>query len=132
MGRHGRAKIVPDHGGNVHTPQGKDQAQDISGQIEHTVFLQLTIKLTIPARGSAITPLIRCDHMIARRRQGQHHLAPAISQFGKTMQQQDAGPLLLLEARLHYVHIKAIHALDGTAADTLFEGSHAICWSIVH
>ena len=70
--------------------------------------------------------------MIARRRKGQHYLAPAIGQFREAMQQQDTRPPRFLETRLQYVHIKAVHALDKAAADTLAKGSGAIGCCIVH
>ena len=55
--------------------------------------------------------------MIAGVRQNRHHLAPTERQFGKTVQQQHAGPAFGLEAGLQHMHAQAVDVFDIARAD---------------
>ena len=75
----------------------------------------------IPASGAPVAPLVRRNDVKARVSERQHHLAPAVGKFGKTMEQENTRAVLLFEAGLQNVHAQALHAVNEAGADPASE-----------
>jgi len=112
MGRDGRAEVVADDGGDAAMAERGDQVQGVLNQVEKPERSQVPVVVPVPAGRSAIAALVGRDDVQTRRSQGRHHVAPGISQFGKTVQQQNERPPFGLEPSLQHVHPQAVDAVD--------------------
>ena len=95
----------------------RDQRQSIPHEIEKTKRADIAVVITIPARGLAIAPLVGRDHMVPRRRQRQHDVAPAVGELREAMEEQDTGPVLSLEAGFEHVHRETVDVFHEPGAD---------------
>src|ERR1700732_897857 len=82
--------------------------------------------LVVPASGTPVTPLIRCDYVISRGCQRQHDPPPAIRKLREAVQKQDAWSALGLETRLQYVHREPVDVVDNPGADAWRERGIAV------
>jgi len=105
--------------GNIYMQRGTIAAsfRRIPYQIEQAKLVQPGFVALLPARGAAIAALIGCDHVKARLGQRQHHLAPAVGQLRKTVQQQHARAPRCIEAGFEHVHGQAVAVVDLARAD---------------
>ena len=90
-----------------------DEPHGIAHHVEDAEGIGIGVVGIVPARGAAVAALIGGDHVIARRRQRQHHLAPAVGEFREAMQQQHGGPAWTLVAGFQHVHRQAVDVGDG-------------------
>jgi hypothetical protein len=111
------AEIMPDYGISASVAERRQQAERVARQIEQPERTEVTVIAGVPAGGAAIAALVRRDHVIAGRRQRRHHLAPAIGQFRKTVQQQHARPAFGFEASLQHMHAQAVDVFHEARAD---------------
>ena len=111
------AEIMSDHGIDAAIAECRHQAERVAHQIEQPERSEIAVVVGVPAGGAAVAALVRRDHVIAGFRQRRHHLAPAIGEFGKAVQQQHAGPALCLEAGFQHMHAQAVDVVDEARAD---------------
>ena len=76
----------------------RDQSERIADHVERAEGSEVGFVACVPASGAAEATLIRRDCVITRRRKPDHHLAPAIREFGKAVEEQDAGAVRRLES----------------------------------
>ena len=105
--------------------QRRDQAQDVPHQVEHAERRKVTVIVDVPAGGASIAPLVGCNDVIARRRDGQHYFAPAIGQFREAVQQQDQRAVFRFVSRFEDVHPQAVVVIDEPRADP---GGQDVVW----
>ncbi len=94
-----------------------DEPGRVADHVEDAERIAVGVVGAIPAGGAPIAALIGRDHVIARGRKRQHHLAPAIGELGKAVQQQQARPARRLEARLQHMHHEAVVVVDHAGTD---------------
>ena len=112
----GEPKSCPTTAGDGAIAERRDQAERVAHQVEHAERAEVAVVVAVPAGGAAVAALVRRDHVIAGRRQRQHHLAPAVGELREAVQQQQAGPARL-EAGLQHVHREAVDVVDEARAD---------------
>jgi hypothetical protein len=112
---------VAHHGSNLVEAQRPDQPDHVPDQVQDPVGMKVAVVVAVPAGGSAVAALVRGDHVKTGRRERQHDLAPAVGKFGKTVQQDDAGPpagSCGREAGFQQVHRQAVHVPHEPGSDT--------------
>ena len=124
-GRHRRAEVVADDGGNGTVAERRDEPQRVPHQVEDTKGAQIAIVVAVPAGGAAIAALVGGHHVKPLRRQRQHHLAPAVGELREAVQKQEAGPALGLEPGLQHVHPEAVAVVDEARAYAVGQGYRA-------
>ncbi len=105
-----------------------EEADRIAHEVEGSELREVGVVAVVRARGAAIAALIRRNDMVAGVGKRRHDLAPAIGEFGKSVQQQQARPAPL--AAFEDVHPQAIDAVDEARANTgrqgcMFEGGES-------
>ena len=95
----------------------EDKSERVAHQIGQAERGEVAVVIRIPAGGAAIAALVRRDDMIAGLAERQHHLAPAIGQLRKAVQQQEAWPAPGLEAGFEQMNRQAVDIVDATRAD---------------
>lgn len=108
---------MADHRRNPGVTDGVEQPQHVAHQVQHAKATEVAVIIRVPAGGAAIAALVGCDDVVARLGQRRHHLAPAIGQLRKAMQQQKAGPPRCLEARFQNVHAEPVAVLHQSRGD---------------
>ena len=103
---------MPHHGGGLPIPQRIDQRQGIAHQIEEPERDEIAVIVVIPACGAAVTALVRCDDVVTRVSQVRHDLAPAVGEFGETVQQQKARPVLAVIPGFEDMHAQTVDIFD--------------------
>ena len=94
-----------------------DEPGGVAHHVEDAERIAVGVVGAVPAGGAAVAALVGRDHVIAGGRERQHHLAPAIGELGKAVQQQQARPARRLEARLQHMHHQAVVVVDHAGAD---------------
>ena len=94
-----------------------DEPGGVAHHVEDAERIAVGVVGAVPAGGAAIAALVGRDHVIAGGRERQHHLAPAIGELGKAVQQQQARPARRLEAGLEHMHRQAVVVVDHAGAD---------------
>src|SRR5262245_48469446 len=94
-----------------------DEAHGVPDHVDVAEGIAIGVIVVVPAGGTAVTALIRRDHVIAGGCERQYHLAPAIGELRETVQQQQQWASCGLETRLQHVHLEAIVVVDVTGAD---------------
>ena len=117
IGRDRRAEIVPDHGRDRAMAEREGERQRIFHDVENAERREVAVVGSVPAGGAAIAALVRCNDVKSGCRQRQHHLAPAIGELRKAVQQQDARPASGFVTGLQHVHREAVDVVDETRAD---------------
>ena len=112
-----RAEIVPDHCRDRAQTERPNEAERVADEIEDAERGEVAIVSGVPAGGASVAALVGRDHVVAGRRQREHHLAPAVGKLGKAVQQQEARAVLLFEPRLKDVHAQAVDVVDEARAD---------------
>ena len=118
IGGQKRALVMPHHHRGAAIAERGDERDLVAHQVEHEKRLGIRVPGIVPADGAAKAATVRGDRIITRGGQGRHHLAPAISEVGKTMKQQHQRPARRLEARLQDVHGQAVDVRDETRPDS--------------
>lgn len=109
---------MPHHGRHRPVTQGEHEPQRVARQVQHVKRAEVAVVIRAPTGGAAVAALVRGDHVIARRRQRRHHLAPGPRQFGEAVQQQDARTPRRFEPGFQDVHAQPIDAIHKARADT--------------
>ena len=125
-------EIVSDHGGDRAHVERCQQIQGIAHDVEQMEGGEIAVVVRVPTGCAAVTALVRRDHMVAGLGQRGHHLAPAIGQFGKAMQQQQTGPTRRLEAGLQDMHPQPVRGLDEAGPDGRVQGAGLKRGAVVH
>src|SRR5262249_41807844 len=98
------SRVVPGDDGDVAVAERVHESNCIPHHIEYAEGIGIRIIGSVPARGPAISPLVRGKHVIARLRQRQHYLTPAIGELRKAVHEENCRPVRLVESCLEDVH----------------------------
>ena len=112
-----RPEVVADDGLHGAVSERRNQPQGIAPQVQKAKRAEVAVIVGVPARGASIAALVWRNHVIAGRRQRQHHFAPAVGELGKAMQQQEAWAVLAIEPGLQHVHAQAVDVVDEARAN---------------
>jgi hypothetical protein len=126
--RHRRTRVVPDDGRHRAIAERIDEPDRVPHHVEGAELVGIVIEGIVPAERAPVAPLIRRDDVISGRRQERHHLAPAIDEFGKAVQQHDERPVGRLVAGLQDVHGEAVDVVDGARAHARGKRPVAVGW----
>ncbi len=110
VGRDRGAEIVADHGLGRAMAEREQHADGVAQQVHEPEACEVAVVVGVPADGPAVAALVGRDGVVARCRQRRQDLAPAISQFGKAVQQQDGGPIGCLVAGLQHMNVETVDA----------------------
>ena len=113
-------------------PECGDEAHDVPDQVQDAERVDVAVVGTVPTRGAAIAPLIGGDDVIARRRDRQHHLAPAVGELREAVQQQNTRAVLSFESRLQHVHGEAVDAVDEAGMYAGWQSALAVGFPLSH
>ena len=116
-GRDRRTRIVSHHHRDRAVTEGVDEPDGISHHVEHAKRIGIGVVRIVPAGRAAVAALIGSDHVIPRRCQRQHHLAPAIGELREAMQQQHSRPARMSRSRFQHVHGQAVDIPDRSGPD---------------
>jgi hypothetical protein len=122
VGRRRDAEIVANHGLDGAMAKGSRDAHDIAQQVQNTERGEIAVEARIPAGSAAVAALVGSKGVVARRGQCREHLAPAVSNLGKAMQQQDRRTARRLVACLEDMHVETVD--PGKNASTDAAGKH--------
>ena len=86
-----RAGIVPDDRRHRAVAERIDEPHGVAHHVEDAELIGIGVVGIVPAGGAPVAALIGRDHVIPGRRKRQHHLAPAVGELGKAVQQQHRG-----------------------------------------
>ena len=126
------AEIVPDHRVDVRVAERRYQPERVAHQIEQPEGIEVAVIISVPAGAAAVAALVRRDHVIAGLGQHRHHLAPAIGEFGKAVQQQHARPAAGLVAGFQHMQAQAVDVVDKARANAGGQGDVGEGRSCVH
>jgi hypothetical protein len=98
-------EIMADHGLDRAMAKGDHHAHGIAQQVQETKGGEVAVVARVPAGGTAVATLVGSEGVVARRRQRRQHLAPAIGDLGKAMQQEHSRPTGRLVTGLEDVHV---------------------------
>ena len=107
-GRDRRTRIVSHHHRDRAVAERVDEPDGISHHVEHAKRIGIGVVGIVPAGRAAVAALIGRDHVIPRRCQRQHHLAPAVGELREAVQEQHCRPARRLVARFQHVHGQAV------------------------
>src|SRR5688500_16098281 len=82
----------------------------IGDDVEDAKGAKVAVVAAVPPGGAAVAALVGREHVEARRREGRHHLPPAVGELGEAVQQQDAR--LAGRAGFQHVHAQAVDVVD--------------------
>src|SRR5205807_9183132 len=102
-GRDSGAVIVADHGNYGAIADRRHQPEHISHLVEKRERRKIVIETHVRTTAASVTAKVRCDDVKARARERRNHPSPAISEFGKPVDEQDAWPRRAFESCLQYV-----------------------------
>src|SRR3989441_4747006 len=120
------AVIVADHGGNGAIADRRHQPEHISHLVEKRERRKIVIESHVRTAAVSVTAEVRCDDVKARAGERRNHPSPAISEFGKPVDEQDAWPRRAFESCLQYVVGDAVDIVDEARTDTGGEGRSAV------
>ena len=109
---------MPDHSRYGAVAECPDQTQRVPDQVEHAERAEVAVVIAVPARGASVAPLVGSDHVKPGGGDGQQHLSPAVRQFREAVEEQDAGPVLDVEAGFQDVHPEAVDVVHEAGAYT--------------
>ena len=112
---------MADHAGHAAIPQRRDQSQRITDQVEHAKRGKVGVVAIVPAGGPPVPALVGRDHVIPGFSEREHHLAPAVGEFRKPVQQQEARPATRCVAGFEEMHVEAVDPADAAGADACRE-----------
>ena len=95
----------------------EQDAERVAHQVEEAEGHEIAVVVGAPARGPAVAALVGRDRVVAGGGQRRQHLAPAVGQLGKAVQQQDGGAVGRFEPGLQHVDVEAIDAGQEAGAD---------------
>ena len=95
---------MPHDGGHGAVAERIDEPDGVAHHVENAEGIGIGVIGVVPAGGAPVAALVGGDDVITRRRQRQHHLAPAIGQLREAVQQQHGGPARRLEAGLQHMN----------------------------
>jgi hypothetical protein len=107
---------MSDHGRERAIAERRDKPQYIPHEVRKAKRSEVAVIGAVPAGGTPVAPLVGGDDVIARRRQRQHDLPPAISKLGEAVEKQDARPAFRFETRLQHVHREPVDGVDDPGA----------------
>src|SRR5205085_1648712 len=99
------------HALDLESPQ---ELRRVLDQVQHAEGIEVGVVAAVPAGGLAVAALVGCDDVKAGGAERRHHLAPAVGELGKAMQQEHRRLAAL--AGLEHMHGEAVHAVDAAAA----------------
>src|ERR1700722_10010975 len=117
---------MSDPGGHGTIAKRRAQTQRVPDKVRQAKGRKVSVVRAIPSRRAPVAALIGGDHVIARRRERAHDFPPAVSEFRKSMEQQDEGPPLHLESRLKYVDRETVDVMDSAGADADWQRGIAV------
>ena len=109
---------MADHGGNGAIADRRHQPEHISHLVEKRERRKIVIESHVRTAAASVTAKVRCDDVKARARERRNHPSPAISEFGKPVDEQDAWPRRAFESCLQYVVGDAVDIVDEARTDT--------------
>ena len=95
----------------------RNQSERIAEHVECAEGSEVGFVARIPARGAAETALIRRDSVITGFGEPHHHLAPAIGEFGKAVEEQDAGAVRRFESGFQHVNFQPVDVVEESRAN---------------
>src|SRR6266581_2484846 len=84
--------IVTYHGSHRAIADCRQQPKHVSHFVQNRERLKIVIVCHIRTAAAPVTSKVRCDDMKSRSRERQNHPSPAIGEFRKSMNEQDAWP----------------------------------------
>src|SRR5437773_2505448 len=111
-GRNAGAMIVTYHGSHRAIADCRQQPKHVSHFVQNRERLKIVIVCHIRTAAAPVTSKVRCDDMKSRSRERQNHPSPAIGEFRKSMNEQDAWPRWAFESCFQYVISDAIDVVD--------------------
>ena len=109
---------MADHGNNGAIADRRHQAEHIPHLVEKRERPKIVIESDVRTAAASVTAKVRCDDVKARARERRNHSSPAISQFRKPVDEQDAWPRGAFESCLQYVVGDAVDIVDEARTDT--------------
>src|SRR5207244_10685813 len=79
---------------------------------------KIVIESHVRTAAASVTAKVRCDDVKARARERRNHPSPAVSEFRKPVNEQDARPPGAFESRLQYVVGDAVDIVDEARTNT--------------
>ena len=95
----------------------EQHADRVAQQVHEAEAGEVAVVVGVPASGAAVAALVGRDRVVARGRERRKDLAPAVSDLGKAVQQQDRGPAGRLVAGLEQVDVEAVDAGNNAGAN---------------
>ena len=89
----------------------------VAHHVENPERIGIGVVRAVPAGRASVAALVGGDHVVARRRERQHHLAPAVRELWKAVQQEDRGTPRPFESGLEDIHGEAVHVRDRARAN---------------
>ena len=83
--RNQRAGIMSDDHRDLAVAQRIDEPDRIAHHVQYTELIWIAVIGIVPTGRAPVTALVRRDDVIARLRERQHHVAPAVRELGKPM-----------------------------------------------
>lgn len=121
-GRHRRPEGMADDASHRPQPERRDQAQGITHEVEHAKAPDIAVEAPVPPGATAVAALVGCDDVVTGGRQHRHQLAPAVGEFGETVQQQDSRPFRGLVTGFQHVQREPVDAGHEAAAHPCRQG----------
>ena len=106
--RDGRPEIMPNDGGHPAIAERRHEAQRVPHHVEAPERVEIGVVAGVPARRPPIAALVRRHDVIPRRGERDHHMAPAVGELGKAMQEQHQRPSAPRVARFQQMHPQAV------------------------
>ena len=94
------------------------KADRVAHDVEHAERRKVAVVIVVPSGRAPVAPLVGSDHVKARSRERKHHFPPAIGQFGKAVEKQDAGPVFRFEAGFEQMYSQPVDAAHEAGANT--------------
>ena len=110
-------EIMPDHSRHGAVAKRRDQAQRVPDKVREAKRVKVPIVRIIPPGSAPVATLIGSDHVISRGCKWKHDFAPAVREFRKAMEKQDAGPTLCLKPGLQNMHRETVDVVDNARTD---------------
>ncbi len=114
---HERALVVSHHHRGAAIAERRDKRDLVAQHIDSKKWKGICVPGIVPAGRAAKPTTIGGDRIVTCGGQGRHHLAPAVSEVGKTVQHEYQRSTRRLKARLQDVHRQTIDVRDEARPD---------------